>query len=602
MTCLFRYQGLGLDPGITLSPSYAGIGDVGAAHTGHINLSVLDESSHTMSSRTVRTIRAVDAVAGGLCYWDIRPNLWPNDSKPATVTGAYSLRLYYRKSSNDSAQQPVFRFLASGSPTWSLANNQDNRWVVPGVTGQTTALTPYTGMYRVEVQVDPARSPKVVIRIYSEDGTTPLRDRTADPTSVSWDTFRIGHYLTGYYTPALHYADIEIHDDYNLGGQFTSNPASPTAASVSATGAPSSNPTVPARFRWNTSTRRTETPAAPTFTTHSNVTYVTGTEFGRQLDLWVPDGPGPHRCVIWAHSGFGSQGAKTDIPTAWRNDLLERGYAVASIAYVLTDITVGSYPAYGSFLGGRFRGARYPSQILDFKRAAVFLRDNAATYGIDPDGLIASGFSFGGWMALAAAVTRDLAEDEAGTKVSLASAAAAGHAWADSYTGADPEFLGCIVYNAPVDFELSRVWDPTWPNAGGVLQVALRAFQALSQTGTAAPSYPRANVSSLLGLSEAAPPICYVRGDSDYLVHWEHEAALADAIANMTNPADYTLHAEPTNHDRGQDTYDVDRLYAWLDSLPTDPPPPPAGLQLVAAGGTPLTVFTGSTEVTLEVP
>ena len=76
-----------------------------------------------------------------------------------------------------------------------------------------------------------------------------------------------------------------------------------------------------------------------------------------------------------------------------------------------------------------------------------------------------------------------------------------GNPWSDGYTDVDPEFLGCFVYAPPVDMDLVTSWDPTFPDAGGVLNVTHRAFQGLIITGTAAPSHPHSGLSGLVGLN-----------------------------------------------------------------------------------------------------
>src|SRR5690606_8603720 len=248
------------------------------------------------------------------------------------------------------------------------------------------------------------------------------------------------------------------------------------AASTTAVGAPASNPVVEPRFHYDEGTRRTVvTKGEPSYTSHLDVTYVDDpSPAGRALDLYVPTGTPPEGgwpVILWAHGGFWTAGSRKDLPSNWRDDLLAAGWAVATVTYCRSTLTVLAYPEYGS--GGD--GGRWPSFPLDFKRAAAFLRDNAATWGINPERMVASGFSAGGHIALAAACSAGLAADAAGNPMTLAGAAAAGHRWADGYTGPDPEFAGVLVTAAPVDVDLATAWDPTHPSAGSVMHVAIRA-------------------------------------------------------------------------------------------------------------------------------
>lgn len=55
---------------------------------------------------------------------------------------------------------------------------------------------------------------------------------------------------------------------------------------------------------------------------------------GRAMDLYLPDGPGPHPTVVWVHGGSWVRGDRED-RTALHRWLAERGWAVASIDYRL---------------------------------------------------------------------------------------------------------------------------------------------------------------------------------------------------------------------------------------------------------------------------
>lgn len=596
-TLVFRWQGATLSVGDTGVQPQSGYGDFSAAYQGRSDLvSYAEISTHSMSTRTVKTVRFRNTATEA--YWQIRPDLHPSQA-PSRITTPWSARLYWRRSANHATRQPIIRFRDGNTTTLLLASNQNNRFILPGVTGQTAAVTPHTSMYRMELQVDPDRDPKVVWRVYLEDNTTPVVDRTASPANVAWDNILLGHMDGGMVgAPLLDFADIEIWvDSYDLGGQFTDNPVAPTAASVTAVGAPSSNPIVDARFNYDAEQNRTTPAATPSYTLYGDIPYSAGG--GRFIDLYVPDGTPPAGgwpVVMWAHSGFFTSGSKSDLPTNWRDDLLAAGYAVASVGYVKSEITAGTYPSYPS-------AGRYPSHIMDFKRAGAYLRDNAATWGLNPEKLIATGFSAGGYIALGAVLTRDLAADANGNKMSLAAATANGDSWGQGYTGPDPEFAGCFVYAAATDLEVATAFDPTKPNSGYIMTLAYRAFLGLV-TGTSTPSAPHTTLASLAALNEENwqdTPIAYVRGTADYLVHWEHAESLAASV-------DFTEYTTPNNHHKANEIYDRDTILDWLEQVLSDDEEPPTGIQLFfwddndrVEVPVELSFFNGSTEVPVEL-
>lgn len=589
MALIYRFQGRTLDTvADPMVPGTTGYNDLGVAHTGQYSAAyanILAPTTVTLTGgRVMRVLRFKDNALGGEPFWSSKPGISPNAS-PSSITGAWSARLYFRRPSGTTVAMPVIRFQGGNTTRVYIYLNSPgtttSRFRTAGsTTGTALASGSVQSWFRLEIQCDPARTPKLVVRVYEHDGTTPVSSFTESPAATDWDNFDIGHFLSGNYTASeVHYGDIEVHDDYDLGGQFTSNPASPTAASESATGVAATTPSVASRFRYDETLNRTLPAATLTEGTHyTKTTLDYAGSFNRKVDLYKPTGTPPSGgwpVVCWAHSGFFYSGTRDDLPAAWRDDLLNAGYAVASIEYVRTSLdAVSPYDSYGDT--AEFRGARYPSFIVDYKRAAAYLRDNASTHGLNGAALIATGFSAGGYLALAAVATRDLAADSGGTPMSLAACAAAGNPWADGYTGADPEFLGCFVYAAPVDMDLAQAWDPTWPNAGGSIQTSYRAFQGLLQTGTSAPTYPRQNIASHIGLNAAKmKPVIYVRGTADYLVHWAHQSALATAMSTHAAtipaaPATLSKYVElttPNNHDRANLIYDRDDLIPWLNTL-----------------------------------
>jgi acetyl esterase/lipase len=98
------------------------------------------------------------------------------------------------------------------------------------------------------------------------------------------------------------------------------------------------------------------------------------------LDMYIPvNKKGLLPLVVWIHGGGWRSGSKESCRPAL--ELLQYGYAVASISYRLTGI------------------ASFPAQIEDCKLAVRFLRGNAEHYGIDPERIGAWGSSAGGHLA-----------------------------------------------------------------------------------------------------------------------------------------------------------------------------------------------------------
>lgn len=126
-------------------------------------------------------------------------------------------------------------------------------------------------------------------------------------------------------------------------------------------------------------------------TKHENLAYGPVTP-GNLLDLYVPDVRGSAKLplIIW-HSGSAwfSNSAKNStggIPGVFN----PRGYAVATISI------------RSSF------DARFPAQGHDVRAAIRWLRENADSYGIDPDRFAFMGNSSGGWATAFAATTSDI--------------------------------------------------------------------------------------------------------------------------------------------------------------------------------------------------
>jgi acetyl esterase/lipase len=103
------------------------------------------------------------------------------------------------------------------------------------------------------------------------------------------------------------------------------------------------------------------------------------------VDLWLPDGAGPHPVVVMVHGGCWQKAIADRTLMNWAaEDLRRKGMAVWNIEYRGVDEPGGGYP--GTF--------------LDVARAADALRDHAAKYNLKTDRIAAFGHSAGGHLAL----------------------------------------------------------------------------------------------------------------------------------------------------------------------------------------------------------
>jgi acetyl esterase/lipase len=110
-----------------------------------------------------------------------------------------------------------------------------------------------------------------------------------------------------------------------------------------------------------------------------------GTDSMQVVDLWLPEGRGPHPTVLMVHGGCWQTEIADRRFMNWISaDLRRRGIAVWNIDYRGVDREGGGYP--GTF--------------LDAAAAADSLREHAARYRLDISPLVAVGHSAGGHLAL----------------------------------------------------------------------------------------------------------------------------------------------------------------------------------------------------------
>ncbi len=116
-----------------------------------------------------------------------------------------------------------------------------------------------------------------------------------------------------------------------------------------------------------------------------------GADHMQRVDLWLPEGEGPHPTVLMVHGGcWQTEIADRRIMDWIADDLRTRGIAVWNIDYRGVDRDGGGYP--GTF--------------ADAAQAADALRQHAGRYKLDLDPLVATGHSAGGHLALWLAARR----------------------------------------------------------------------------------------------------------------------------------------------------------------------------------------------------
>ena len=145
-------------------------------------------------------------------------------------------------------------------------------------------------------------------------------------------------------------------------------------------------------------------PAIAQHTLHADLTYKTVNGAPLRLDVYEPDAVGPHPLVIWIHGGAWMSGTKALAPGRIQG-LLDADMAVASIEYRLTT------------QAATFGDVTFPAQIDDVQDAILWLRANAASFGLDPARIGTWGTSAGGHLAALAGTLGDPNDPRGDTSV-----------------------------------------------------------------------------------------------------------------------------------------------------------------------------------------
>ena len=457
-------------------------------------------------------------------------------------------------------------------------------------------------MYRIELQASSDRTPSFTARVYLDDDLTPSGSVSgAVTTTANRMVFRKPANLV-----ILHrwLADIEVYTDWDFRRTFphspyveqkiewfeyTSDGIEPlvdlgTISSIDSNGA---NPvfTTPndaladeSYFGevWYGST--------PPWTTIADLQY--GNWSTLSLNLYIPNGTAPTDgwpIIVWAHGGFWSSGWRGQIPTQFVAQAVTRGFAVASVGYILCVQQLNTYPTYPT-------AGRYPTMILNFKEAARWLQDRArvtgnGTYPIDGTRMIASGHSAGGYNAVAAAVTRNLTDDGAGRNLTLSGNTST----FSTANRPDPVFAAAYGFAFPVNLAALRDQDPSHPtypllddpSIGGVFRASCRMFMGRPING-ASTDVSNTGIDEFIPLNTAnIPHVGLQYGTTDLLVPFSVDAPFyapynqETILTNVWTANESSINATLSIHRvddglhaglEGRDI-DYDRFYKWVKTV-----------------------------------
>jgi acetyl esterase/lipase len=267
------------------------------------------------------------------------------------------------------------------------------------------------------------------------------------------------------------------------------------------------------------------------------------------LDLFVPaGGAGPYPVVLWSQgSGWTSdRGNLGGEPVAAQ--LVQRGYAVALFSVRSSEQAV------------------FPAQLHDAKAAVRFIRANAEEFGVDPERIVASGNSSGGWIATMLGVTSNEPALEGGLGV----------------TGVSSRVQAVVNFFAPTDF--LTITSQMLPGACERFNESynvthchddLRAFES-RLIGASTLHHPDlAFAASPLAYIDADdPPTLIAHGTDDWVVPYQQSSLLFAALDAAGVPTAYYEVADVGHDFRFAASRSV--LDTAVDSAHLDPAPPPA--------------------------
>jgi len=210
-----------------------------------------------------------------------------------------------------------------------------------------------------------------------------------------------------------------------------------------------------------------------------------------EADVYVPTSAGPFPGVLVIHGGGWAYGKRSHMNHIAER-LAQRGYAVMNVSYRLA-------PAF-----------QFPAQVQDLQQAVRWMRQNAATYRIDPARIGAFGYSAGGHLA---ELLGTISPGDGGDKKTL---------------GPHMRIQAVVAGGARTDLRKvpSGQWVPQF--LGTTLDKNPAVF---------------AHASPIVHVSPDDPPMFLYHGGSDTLVNVSHARAMKQALDTAGIPAE--LHIAP---------------------------------------------------------
>jgi acetyl esterase/lipase len=216
------------------------------------------------------------------------------------------------------------------------------------------------------------------------------------------------------------------------------------------------------------------------------------------LDVFPCDGESARTAVILLHGGGWSRGGRADVHP-YARELASLGFTAIAAEYRL----LGEAP--------------WPAQILDVQDVIRWVRAHADDLGVDPDKIVAEGFSAGGHLSLLAAGTAD--RDVFGD--------------AGAVDGVSARLAGVVSFFAPVDLSLKAMPNRPPPT------VALLGKDGGEDVAIAA--------SPLNYVTAAFPPTFLLNGLADPFMPFEQTLQMFQALTAVGAKVDLHLYHDHTH-------------------------------------------------------
>jgi len=207
-----------------------------------------------------------------------------------------------------------------------------------------------------------------------------------------------------------------------------------------------------------------------------NIRYGRGGGIDLHLDVYrSKDTPSDAPVLLQIHGGAWVMGSKNEQALPLMNQLAEMGWVCVTCNYRLSP------------------HATFPDHLVDCKRALVWVKENIADFGGNPDFVAVTGGSAGGHLCALMALTQNDPEYQPG------------------FEDADTSVSCCLAYYGVYDF-LNR--NDTWPNDGLVSMLERRIMKGSPD------EIPEAwdRASPISRVNESTPPFFLIHGTNDSLV------------------------------------------------------------------------------------